>query len=241
MPRKPARIRDPNRSHAVRKAPSATQTLRNASPLGGPGWERFSLPAPTVAALSSALANTPLNKLKWLKHSKLSWQKGSSPMLQHQMITSNRKVGHLWQHVRKCVLHELDQKTCPRCKLSIHKHARDTTMDINRIGPGAALWPHQDEKVSPHGEVSAMVLVQRAELGGDFRIARKPGEVGVAWRPMDDSKTLRDRARDTVSSDMRVGDCVLFEGCAYVHEVTQVHGPVDRISMVLNIRCPRNA
>ena len=114
-------------------------------------------------------------------------------------------------------------------------------MDINRIGLGAALWPHQDEKVSPHGEVSAMVLVQRAELGGDFRIARKSGEVGVAWRPMDDAKTLRDRARDTVSSDMRVGDCVLFEGCAYVHEVTQVHGPVDRISMVLTIRCPRNA
>ena len=63
----------------------------------------------------------------------------------------------------------------------------------------------------------------------------------MAWRPMDDSKTLRDRARDTVSSVMRVGDCVLFEGCAFVHEVTQVHGPVDRISMVLNIRCPRNA
>ena len=241
MPRKPARIRDPNRSHAERKAPSAAQTLRNATPLGGPGWERFCLSAPTVEALSSALSKTPLHKLKWLNHSQPSWQKGSLPMKQHQKITSNREVGDLWRQVRDSVCHELDQKACPRCKISLREHARDTPVDLNKIVLGAALWPHQDTVVSPHGEVSAMVLVQKAELGGDFRIAHNSGEEGVTWRPMEDAATLRDRVRDTVSCDMRVGDCVLFQGCEYVHEVTRVHGPVDRLSMVLTLRCPRNA
>ena len=97
-------------------------------------------------------------------------------MQQHQKITSNRKVGHLWQQVRNRVWHELDQKACPRRKLSIRKHARDTTVDLNKIGLGAALWPHQDEKVSPLGEGSAVVLMQKAELGGDFRIARNSGK-----------------------------------------------------------------
>ena len=113
----------------------------------------------------SPLENSP-TQAQVVRPLQRTWHKGSKPMQQHQKITSNRKVGHLWQQVRNRVWHELDQKACPRCKLSINEHTRDTTVDLKKIGLGAALWPHQDEKVSPLGEGSAVVLMQKRNWEG---------------------------------------------------------------------------
>ena len=114
----------------------------------------------------------------------------------------------MWRNARDRVWHEVGQKSCPRCKHSIHEHTHDTSLDINRIEPGAALWPHEDVQVSEHGEIAAVVLLQRAELGGDFRIARWPGEEGVIWRLTEGAATVRSRMRDTVSCDLGARTCM---------------------------------
>ena len=131
MPRKPARKRDPNRSHAGRKHPSESQNARNGASLCGTGWERFCLSAPTVEALNNALAQTPITALVWHAHPKRDQQVSSAPMQQHQIITSNREVGSMWRNARDRVWHEVGQKACPRCKHSIQEHTHDTSMDIN--------------------------------------------------------------------------------------------------------------
>ena len=135
---------------------------------------------------------------------------------------------------------------CSTCNMQVNMHTVQA-VDLNRLRPQAALWPHEDIAVGGAKTSVLLCLLQPATIGGCLRVARVASHVthgtehtGVAWRAVDKrSTTLARRARDTESTGMQIiGDSVLLDGCSYVHEVTKVCAGMDRLSLSVTLRCP---
>ena len=106
---------------------------------------------------------------------------------------------------------------------------------VARVMPQAAIWPHQDVVIGGGGP-SLLVLLQPAQQGGHFRIAK---EADVSWREADaGGLTLAQRVRDTVYVPLQeCGDVCCFDGCTYVHEVSRVYGSEPRLTVSVTLAC----
>ena len=208
-----------------------------------------------MARLGAVLAQTPMEGRAWKAHSKEGMQGNELPMMQLQLQRRLSKLHQEWWLAAEETLLSL-HLVCPRCEgnlttchcplpppanstpgategnLATHR-IRD--VDLNRVGPGAAVWPHLDAEVHG-GDPTLLVLLQPATRGGLLLVAK---ERDVSWRESEaGGLTLARRARDTEYVGLReCGDVCCLDGCAFVHEVRQVHGCVPRLTMSVTVSC----
>ena len=236
MPRKPKRVRDPDRSHARGEAVAVVPQPLHHTPTVGchPGWVGGELTAPLRSACMELLAQTPLDGPGWHPHSGPGEQGNDLPM--YQLDLSDYPHKDKWWPVLQQVVAAQTAMDCTTCGAAVASH-RIRATDLNQVRPRAAVWPHTDVVVRGGGP-SLLLLLQPAQQGGDFRIAREPA---VSWREADaGGLTLARRARDAVYVPLRVcGDVICFDGLTFAHEVSRVHGSEPRLTVSVTLTCGR--
>ena len=232
MPRKPKRVRDPDRSHAKGKAVAPVPRLLPRSGAGtvmsGPGWSMGKVSDDTRRSLLRALAATSLKGPAWHEHSKPGEQGNDLPMLQRWL---SRQAN--WKPLVEEVIAGATV-ACPCCGDDVSNHVI-TAADLNMVRPQAAVWPHHDQ--TRHG-CGLLVLLKAAQMGGHFRIASEPD---AAWREARaGGLTWTRRARDAVYVPLaECGDVCCFDGRTHSHEVSRVHGSEPRITLSITLGCGR--
>jgi hypothetical protein len=236
MGRKPKRVRDPDRSHAKSKsvapAPRSLHHSGGAMVASGAGSSLGKLSEALRSELLRALAATPLQGPRWREHSVAGQQGNELPMLQLDLSGIRVHRDNWWLLLQQVVAHVA--MDCPCCGASVASH-EIVTADLNQVRPQAAIWPHQDVVIGG-GAPSLLVLLQPAQQGGHFRIAK---EADVSWREADaGGLTLAQRVRDTVYVPLQeCGDVCCFDGCTYVHEVSRVYGSEPRLTVSVTLAC----
>ena len=236
MGRKPKRVRDPDRSHAkgksVAPAPRSLHHSGGAMVASGAGSSLGKLSEALRSELLRALAATPLQGPRWHEHSVAGQQGNELPMLQLDLSGIRVHRDNWWFLLQRVVAHVA--MGCPCCGPSVASH-KIVTADLNQVRPQAAIWPHQDVVIGGGGP-SLLVLLQPAQQGGHFRIAKK---ANVSWREADaGGLTLARRVRDTVYVPLQeCGEVCCFDGCAYVHEVSRVYGSEPRLTVSVTLAC----
>ena len=237
MGRKPKRVRDQDRSHAkgksVAPAPRSLHHSGGAMVASGAGSSLGKLSEALRSALLRALAATPLQGPRWREHSVAGQQGNELPMLQLDLSGIRVHRDHWWLLLQQVVAYVA--MDCPCCGAPVASH-EIVTADLNQVRPQAAIWPHQDVVIIGGGRPSLLVLLQPAQQGGHFRIAK---EAGVSWREADaGGLTLARRARDTAYVPLQeCGEVCCFDGCAYVHEVSRVYGSEPRLTVSVTLAC----
>ena len=237
MPRKPKRVRDPDRSHAkgksVAPAPRSLHHSGGAMVASGAGWSLGKLSEALRSVLLRELAATPLQGPGWREHSVAGQQGNELPMLQLDLSGIRVHRDHWWLLLQQVVAYVA--MDCPCCGAPVASH-EIVTADLNQVRPQAAIWPHQDVVIIGGGRPSLLVLLQPAQQGGQLRIAK---EADTSWREADaGGLTLARRARDTAYVPLQeCGEVCCFDGCTYVHEVTRVDGSEPRLTVSVTLAC----
>ena len=239
MGRKPKRVRDPNRSHANGKRVASTprvaftsHSLRRATVAADAGWMQGKLTDALGSTLLRALAATSLSGPQWKPHSNAGEQGNDLPMLQLDLSGIREQRANWWLLLQEVVAQS--GMACPCCGAAVASHDM-VTADLNQVRPQAAIWPHRDVVLGGGGPV-LLVLLQPAQQGGNFMIAKKPD---VSWRVAGaGGMTLARRARDTVYVPLQeCGEVCCFDGCTYAHEVSRVYGSEPRLTVSITLAC----
>lgn len=244
MPRaKKKRERDPKRSHrpynpSPQLRPTSRRTgLPNAA-TSGAGWVCGRCEQEHIDKFLKLEKDIPSSGRGWLPHSGYFDQGNDKPMLQFH-IDDKKRFREQWLPLVQEQLAALKLQ-CPCCQKALQSHAV-VAIDLNRIEPGAALWPHTDFQlgigVNP---VTVITLLQPAQQGGLFSVAK---EATVAWTKsaVHGSARLARSGRDMLLVDMfECGDVCVLNGARYAHCVSRVTsglGSVARKSLSVTVRC----
>ena len=244
MPRKPKRVRDPNRSHGrqLQSQPVAPHVITRTAlePNRGPGWQRVEIPLEQVKQLQLLHALTVIDtpKAEWILHYKDQTDKSMQQLdiLPGMLGHEHRKLNVTrWSEGLKTLLSSMDHScVCWKCQAPVALHAIKSA-DLNSIPTGSSLWPHVDLQKTQ----AMIILVNAAGAGGEMRVATLPGVDGVEWRNETTSgkSPLARRYTDTVSAQLTyTGDAILLDGGKFVHEVTRVMRGV-RDTVALSLQC----